>query len=104
MTVFSLGRVCVKTAGRDSGLHCIIVDTINKNTVLVDGQTRRKKCNIAHLEPLKTVLPIEKNATHESVEKALHTINIVLASKTTKKAAAKKPIAKRKSSDAKKNQ
>lgn len=65
--MFEIGRVCVKTAGRDSNRKCVIVDIINKNYVLIEGETRRKKCNIAHLEPLDRALKINKNASREEV-------------------------------------
>jgi len=43
------GRICVKTAGRDAGLKCVIVDVLDDKFVLIDGETRRRKCNILHL-------------------------------------------------------
>lgn len=67
----NVGRVCVKIAGRDAGLKGIIVDIIDKNTVLVDGQIRRRNVNIKHLEPTAAVLDLQKGATHEAVVSAL---------------------------------
>ena len=61
--MIEIGRVCVKTAGRDAGLKCVVID-IDKKLVLIDGQTRRRKCGIAHLEPTKDVLKIKKGASH----------------------------------------
>ena len=55
-----IGQLCVKIAGRDAGQHCLVVDVLEKNSVLIDGQTRRRKCNILHLEPLVKVLEIKK--------------------------------------------
>ncbi|MAG08197.1 50S ribosomal protein L14e, partial [Candidatus Woesearchaeota archaeon] len=46
-----IGRLVVKTAGRDAGKKALIVDSLDKSHVLIDGETRRRKCNIAHLEP-----------------------------------------------------
>lgn len=70
MSLYETGRLCVKTAGRDAGLKCIVLNQIDKNYVLVDGQTRRKKCNIAHLEPLPTIISLEKDASPDAVKKA----------------------------------
>ena len=66
-----IGRVCVKIAGRDAGKKCIVVDLIDSTFVLVDGETRRKKCNIKHLEPTKELVKLEKGASHEEVLDAL---------------------------------
>lgn len=66
-----IGRVCVKIAGRDAGKKCIVVDLIDSTFVLVDGETRRKKCNIKHLEPTKDMVKLEKGASHEEVLDAL---------------------------------
>jgi len=62
-----IGRLCVKTTGRDARGKCVIVDIINDNYVLIDGQVRRRKCNVNHLEPLDKVLKIKKGATHEEI-------------------------------------
>lgn len=83
MSLFIPGRVCVKIAGRDAGLKCVVVN-LEKNYALIDGQTRRKRCNIVHLEPLETVLPLEKDADHDTVEKAFNEVGITLISKKKK--------------------
>ncbi|NTV24217.1 MAG: 50S ribosomal protein L14e, partial [Nanoarchaeota archaeon] len=63
--MFEIGRLCVKIAGRDARGKCLVIDTLEGNFVLIDGQTRRKRCNITHLEPLDKVLKIKKGASHE---------------------------------------
>lgn len=69
--MFQIGRVCVKLAGRDAGKRCVVVDVLEGKYVMIEGQTRRRKCNMLHLEPLDEVLDIQKNATHDTVMKAL---------------------------------
>lgn len=69
--IFDIGRVCLKIAGRDANKYCVVVDTIDKTYVEIDGQTRRKKVNINHLEPLDQVLKIKKGASSSEVAKAL---------------------------------
>jgi len=69
--MMEIGRVCMKIAGRDAGKLCAIVEIVDKNYVLIDGQTRRRKCNVDHLEPLMKVLDISKGASHEDVVSAL---------------------------------
>lgn len=66
--MIEIGRLCMKTAGRDAGFKCVIVDILDDNYVLIDGETRRRKCNVLHLEPLKEVIDIKKGASHENVK------------------------------------
>ena len=68
--MIEVGRLCVKVAGRDAGLKGVIVDIIDDTYVLIDGEVRRRKCNIKHLEPLPKKLNISKGASHEEVVKA----------------------------------
>jgi large subunit ribosomal protein L14e len=72
------GRVCIKLAGRDSKSYCTIIDILDENYVMIDGQCRRKKCNISHLEPLDKVLKLKKNASHEEVARAFKEIGVEL--------------------------
>lgn len=74
--MFEIGRLCVKIAGRDAGKKCLVVDVLDENYVVIDGQTRRRKCNITHLEPLERVVEIEKGASCKEVCNALKKLNI----------------------------
>ena len=65
--MLSVGRVCVKIAGREAGSKCVIVEVVDKNFVLIDGNVKRKRCNISHLEPLKGTIELKKGASHEEV-------------------------------------
>jgi large subunit ribosomal protein L14e len=65
--MIEIGRLCVKTAGRDSRHKCIVVDIVDDNFVLIDGDVRRKRCNIKHLEPLDKTIKIRKGASHDVV-------------------------------------
>jgi len=66
-----LGDVAVKLAGRDAGELCAVVDVIDSNYVLIEGNTRRRKCNLFHLEFLGKNYSIKKNANREEVLDAL---------------------------------
>jgi len=66
--MIEIGRMCIKIAGRDAGLKCAIVDILDERLVLIDGETRRRKCNIMHLEPLKDSINIKKNASHQDIK------------------------------------
>ena len=69
MSVYDIGRICVKTMGRESGYYCVIVDIIDKNYLLIDGlQVRRRRVNYKHIEPTTDVIDIQKGADHNAVE------------------------------------
>lgn len=91
-----IGRVCVKIAGREAGRYCVIVEALDKNFVLIDGQVRRKKCNINHLEPLEQTVEIKKGASHADVVKALEKLNIAVTATKPRTKKGPKPIAQRK--------
>jgi len=84
--MYEIGRLCVKLAGRDSRKKCVIIDILDNNYVMIDGQTRRRKCNINHIEPLDKVLKIKKNATHSEVKTALKKEKIDVVDTKPKKA------------------
>lgn len=93
--MIEIGRLCVKTAGRDAGKKCLIIDILDGNYVLIDGETRRRKCNIMHIEPLSQKIEIKKNASHDEVAKVLKEIGLE-ARQTKPKKKTKKPLKKRK--------
>ncbi|RMF89676.1 MAG: 50S ribosomal protein L14e [Methanobacteriota archaeon] len=67
-----VGRVCVKIAGREAGRKCVVVEVVDKNFVVVVGDgVRRRRCNIAHLEPLDKTVKIKKGASDKEIIKSL---------------------------------
>ena len=71
MSVYDIGRLCLKTMGREAGYYCVIVDIIDKNFLLVDGlKVRRRRVNFRHIEPIADAVDIKKGASHEQVEAA----------------------------------
>ena len=84
-----IGRLCVKIAGRDAGKKCVIVDVLKGNFVMIDGQTRRRKCNILHLEPLQQELKLKKAASHEEVKKAFEQLGIPITEPKSKQKTSK---------------
>jgi len=96
-----IGRVCVKIAGRDAGMRCAVIEVLDNNNVLVDGQTRRRKCNILHLEPTEQLLSIDKGASHADVISAFKSIGVEIKEKVGKaKEKKEKPSKKRASTKA----
>lgn len=69
--MIDIGSVCMKIAGRDAGKICVVVDMLDGQFVLIDGQTRRKRCNNMHLEPLSYSVDIKKGASSDDVAAAL---------------------------------
>ena len=66
----------MKIAGRDGGRECVIVDILDDNYVLIDGNVRRRKCNIFHLESTPKKIDIKKGASHEDVKKEFSKLKI----------------------------
>ena len=76
MPAIEVGRICIKTAGRETGRKCVIVDIIDRNFVLVTGPknltgVRRRRANINHLRATERKIRIKRGASDEEVLKAL---------------------------------
>jgi len=83
--LFEVGRLCVKLAGRDANKKCVVVEKVDGNFVIIDGETRRRKCNVKHLEPLSQVLKLGDNASSAEVKKAFSKLGIELKDSKPKK-------------------
>lgn len=94
MGVVEIGRLCIKLAGRDAGRECLIIEDLGKGFVMIDGNTRRRKCNLKHLELLPQKAKIKKGATHEEVLKALSELGVKVKDEFKKKE--KKPKTEKK--------
>ncbi|MHA1668487.1 MAG: 50S ribosomal protein L14e [Candidatus Heimdallarchaeaceae archaeon] len=71
-----IGRIVVKTNGREAGKKAVIVDMINQNFVMITGPkevtaVKRRRCNISHLEPTDKIISIKRDATDEEVLAAI---------------------------------
>jgi large subunit ribosomal protein L14e len=94
--MIEVGRLCVKIAGRDAGRKCVIVDVVDKQFCVIDGDVRRRKCNMLHLEPLDQVLTIKKGASSEDVKKEFNKLGFDVW-KTKPKQAGERPRQQRSS-------
>ena len=92
-----IGQLCVKIAGRESGKYCVIIDQIDSTYVLIDGNVRRKKCNINHLELFNKKLDIKKGASTEEVHRAMEKEGIEIIRLKPKKETKPRPRKIRKS-------
>jgi large subunit ribosomal protein L14e len=91
LPAIEVGRICVKTLGREAGKKCVIVDIVDKNFVLITGPKtvtgiKRRRANINHLEPTNEKIEIKKGASDEEIVEALKN-----AGKTEEMAEAVKP-------------
>jgi len=71
MSIYEIGRVCIKIAGRDASKKCVVIGKEGENFVLVDGETRRRKVNVKHLEPMGLTVEVNEGADTAAVAKAL---------------------------------
>ncbi|MGM5481827.1 MAG: hypothetical protein ACQESF_00045 [Nanobdellota archaeon] len=94
--MFTTGRICVKTAGRDAGKYCVIVKQTENNKVLIDGQTRRREVNTSHLEPTQKKAKIAEDADQNEIVDVLKKEGIIVKEKGKAKSAEKKPVKEKK--------
>ena len=87
MSIFEVGRLCVKIAGRDAGRTCVVVEAVGNGYVIVDGDVRRKKVNIKHLEPLEKTVSVKSKASSADVKKAFEKEGLSVWETKAKKAA-----------------
>jgi len=87
MSIFEVGRLCVKIAGRDAGRTCVVVEAVGNGYVIVDGDVRRKKVNIKHLEPLDKTVNVKSKASSADVKKAFEKEGLSVWETKAKKAA-----------------
>lgn len=72
--MIEVGRVCVKIAGKEAGRKCVIVKIIDKNFVLIDGEVKRRRCNIDHLELLPYKIEVSESTPKDEIVKKLKEI------------------------------
>ena len=90
MPAIEVGRICVKIAGREAGMRCIIVEIIDKNFVLITGPKsitgiKRRRANISHIKPTEERIKIKRGASDEEIVDALTKTGKVEASKAKEK-------------------
>lgn len=81
MGIIEVGRVCIKTAGREAGKKCVVVRIIDKNFVEITGPkeltgVRRRRVNVKHLLPLPLKIDIPEGAGDDEVLEALKTTEL----------------------------
>ena len=76
MVAVEVGRICVKTFGREAGSKCIIVDLMDDNFVVITGPrevngVKRRRANVKHIEITNDKVNIKKGSNDDEVKKAL---------------------------------
>jgi large subunit ribosomal protein L14e len=91
--VMEVGRVCIKVAGHEAGKRCVIVETLDNTFVVVSGPgVKRRRCNIAHLEPLDQKIEIAKGAPEEEVRRAFEVAGLVEVEKPVERKPPEVPL------------
>lgn len=75
MATLTVGRICLKTAGREAGRYCCVLKKIDNNFFLISGPkiltgVKRRKCNVEHLEPTPYSVEIKEEAEEKAVIEA----------------------------------
>ena len=91
--IMEIGLLCLKIAGRDANSKCVVLKNIDNTLVLIDGETRRKNCNVKHIEPFAPLqkLALKENASHAEVVKEFAKLGITLTEKKSKTDGTHKP-------------
>ena len=87
-----IGQVCVKISGRETDKLVVVVDKVDSKFVLIDGNVKRRNCNINHLMPLKLVLDIKKGASTAEVHKQMSANKLEVVGRKPKKEKKKEDI------------
>lgn len=92
LAAIEIGRICIKTTGREAGKKCVILDILDKNFALITGPSeltgvKRRRANLNHLQPTEEKVEIKKGVSDEEVLKLL--AGKVPAAKEPKKRKAK---------------
>ena len=82
MAVIEVGRIVVKTRGREAGRKAVVVEIVDNNFVIVTGPkgvtgVKRRKVNINHIEPTNKKIDIPKGADDKTVEDKLKAENLM---------------------------
>ncbi len=95
--MIEVGRVIVKIAGRDAGKVGAIIDVYENNYVLIEGEVRRRKVNLNHLELLDKKITVEAQADKKTVVSQLKSLGYEIEEKESKEKKDKKekPLKKR---------
>jgi len=106
MVTLETGCVCIKTVGREAGKYAVVLNKLKDEKskdsfVLITGPklltgVKRRKANVAHLEPTQYKLEIKEDASDEEVISAYEKAGLVTKLNLKKPSAAELKSAKEK--------
>ena len=67
MVIFTIGRVCYKSNGRDAGTRVVLVENAKDGFVMVEGLRKKRKCNVQHLIPTKKMVKLPSSYTKKEI-------------------------------------
>jgi len=79
------GIISYKIAGREAGKLAVIVEVVDDTFVLIDGNVKRRKCNIKHLEMTNNVIGVKKGASTAEVHKQMSSSGFKVIERKPKK-------------------
>lgn len=76
MPAIDIGRICIKTVGREAGKKCIIVDIADKNFVLITGPkelngVKRRRVNVNHIQITERKVDVKRGESDQDLVKTL---------------------------------
>jgi large subunit ribosomal protein L14e len=82
MATLEVGRVVMKTAGREAGKYAVVLKKMDNAFVLISGPklltgVKRRRCNINQLQPLQHVIEIKEEAGDEDIITAMEKSGLV---------------------------
>jgi large subunit ribosomal protein L14e len=82
VATLEVGRVCVKTAGREAGKYCVVLKKMDENFVLVTGPkeltgVKRRRCNVEQLESTPFILKITSETGEGEIIKAFNDAGVL---------------------------
>jgi len=76
-----IGKIVIKTAGREAGYKAVIIEELDQNYVFISSgdvnKARRRRVNKKHLKFTDRNINVEPNASDEEVRQALEKENLV---------------------------
>jgi large subunit ribosomal protein L14e len=72
VATLEVGRVCMKTAGKEAGQYCVVIKKMDDNFVFITGPKvltgiKRRRCNVEHLEPTQYSVKIKDDEGEKEI-------------------------------------
>jgi len=82
MATLEVGRVVMKTAGREAGKYAVVLKKMDNAFVLISGpkmltDVKRRRCNINQLQSLPHILEIKEDAADEDIIAAMEKAGLI---------------------------